>query len=68
MTKKNAENHPLLESLYIEKSILHVQGEGLYKISYTKLKKKNIQLPYTYNLTSPSNSWWFKRNHFEFGS
>ena len=38
-----------LESLYIRK--LQVQGEDLYKLSYTNLKKENIQLPY--NLTSP---------------
>ena len=42
-----------LESLYIGKSVLQVQGEGLYKLSYTNLKKENIQLSYTYNLTSP---------------
>ena len=42
-----------LESLYFGKSVLQVQGEGLYKLSYTNLKKENIQLPYTYNLTSP---------------
>ena len=31
-----------LESLYISKSILHVQGEGLYKLSNTNLKMENI--------------------------
>ena len=41
-----------LESLYIRKNVLHVQGEDLYKLSYTNLKKENIQFPYTYNLTS----------------
>ena len=42
-----------LESLYISKSILHVQGEGLYKLNYTNLKMENMQFPYTNNLTSP---------------
>ena len=46
-------NKERLESLYISKSILHVQGESLYKLSYTNLKMENIQLTYTYNLTSP---------------
>ena len=39
-----------------EKSILHVQGESLYKLSYTNLRKENIKLPYTYNLEN-TNSW-----------
>ena len=39
--------------IYKKKSVLHIQGEGLYKVSYTILKLENIQLPYTYNLTPP---------------
>ena len=46
-------NEERLESLYIGKSVLQVQGESLYKLNYTNIKKENIQLPYTYNLTSP---------------
>ena len=40
----------ILEKVYYR---YMVQGKGLYKLSYTKLKKENIQLSYTYNLTSP---------------
>ena len=54
-------------SLCIYPKVYYMYKAKAY-VSYTNLKMENIQLPYTYNLTSPSNSWWLKRNHFEFGN